>query len=262
MVKLTPDLVLGAAQYLNPCRDRELDLRGYKIPLIENLGTTLDQFDTIDFSDNEIRKVDNIPFLPRIKTLLFNNNRICRFGEHLEENLPKLDTLIMTNNNIQELADIETLSSVKTLTMLSLLHNPVVAKPNYRLFVIHRFPNLRVLDFKKVKAKEREDAKVLFKTRQGKDQLKEIKRRAKTFTPGEGEDGAAAAGGRPATNASGLTPEQVRTIKAAIARATTLEEIERLNHMLRTGQIPGGEDRQKQQQKKKAANDDEEMDED
>ena len=61
-----------------------------------------------------------------------------------------------------------------------------------------------------MKAKEREDAKVLFKTRQGKDQLKEIKRRAKTFTPGEGEDGAAAAGGRPATNASGLTPEQVR----------------------------------------------------
>ena len=89
--------------------------------------------------------------------------------------------------------------------------------------------------------------------------------RAKTFTPGEGEDGAsAAAGGRAATNASGLTPEQVRTIKAAIARATTLEEIERLNHMLRTGQIPGGEDRQKQQQqrKKNGNEDEEEMDED
>ena len=57
-------------------------------------------------------------------------------------------------------------------------------------------------------AKDREDAKALFKTRQGKDQLKEIRRRAKTFTPGEGEDGPAS--GRPATNASGLTPEQVR----------------------------------------------------
>jgi U2 small nuclear ribonucleoprotein A' len=45
----------------------------------------------------------------------------------------------------------EPLSSVKTLTMLSLLHNAVVSKPNYRLFVIHKFPNLRVLDFKKVK---------------------------------------------------------------------------------------------------------------
>ena len=40
---------------------------------------------------------------------------------------------------------------------------------------------------------------------------------------------------------AGLTPDQVRNIKAAIARATTLEEIERLNQMLRTGQIPGDE---------------------
>ena len=76
MVKLSPDLIYGAAQYLNPCRDRELDLRGYKIPLIENLGATLDQFDVIDFSENEIRKVDNFPFLPRLKGLMFNNNRI------------------------------------------------------------------------------------------------------------------------------------------------------------------------------------------
>ncbi len=187
--------------------------------------------------------MDNIPYLPRIKTLLFNNNRICRFGEHLEESLPKLDSLILTNNNVQELADIETLSSVKSLTMLSLLHNPVMAKPNYRAFVVHKFPNLRLLDFKKVKPKEREEAKALFKTKQGKEQLKEIKKRAKTFTPGESEQGGG--GGRPATNASGLTPEQVRTIKAAIARATTLEEIERLNHMLRTGQIPGEERQQK-----------------
>ena len=37
--------------------------------------------------------------------------------------------------------------------MLSLLHNTVVSKPNYRLFVIHKFPNLKVLDFRKVKDK-------------------------------------------------------------------------------------------------------------
>ena len=41
-------------------------------------------------------------------------------------------------------------------------------------------------------------------------------------------------------NAAGLTPDQVKHIKNAISRATTLEEIERLNHMLRTGSIPGG----------------------
>jgi len=244
MVKLSPDLILGAAQSLNPCRERELDLRGYKIPLIEHLGATLDQFDVIDFSDNELRKMDNFPFLPRMKGLLLNNNRICRFGEQLEESLPQLNTLILTNNNIQELADLETLSSVKTLTMLSLLHNPVVAKTNYRLFTIHKFPTLRVLDFRKVKQSERESAKKLFKSRAGKDQLKEIKKRAQTFLPGEPLDGDqknGKNGRRAATNASGLTPAQVRSIKTAIAQAGTLEEIERLNQILRAGHIPGEE---------------------
>lgn len=49
---------------------------GYKIPLIENMGATLDQFDTIDFSDNDIRKIDGFAYLRRLKNLIFNNNAI------------------------------------------------------------------------------------------------------------------------------------------------------------------------------------------
>ena len=143
MVKLTRDLIEGAGQYINPIRDRELDLRGYKIPVIENLGTTLDQFDTIDFSDNEIRKLDGFPYLTRGKSLLLNNNRIVRLGEGLELCLPNLHALIPTNNSLQELADLEPVTSLKKLTMLSLLHNPVVTKRNCREYVIHKFPNLR-----------------------------------------------------------------------------------------------------------------------
>merc|ERR1711997_660597 len=238
MVKLTVDLIQGAAQYINPIRERELDLRGYKIAIIENLGATLDQFDTIDFSDNEVRRLDNFPFLPRLQSLHLNNNRIVRIGDTLHESIPKLDTLILTNNNIQDLADIEALSSCSNITMLSFLHNPVAAKPNYREFVIHKFPMLRVLDFRKVRLNEKQEAKALFKSSEGKEQLRDIKSRAQTFTPGE-----------PVTentnNAnvqnpqSKLMPEQIRSIKAAIAKATTLEEIEVLNHMLRTGRVPG-----------------------
>lgn len=235
MVKLTPDLIEGAGQYINPIRDRELDLRGYKIPVIENLGTTLDQFDCIDFSDNEIRKLDGFPYLQRVKCLLLNNNRIVRIGEGLEMNLPNLSTLMLTNNSLQELADLEPLSSMKSLTMLSLLHNPVVTRRNYREYVIHKFPSLRVLDFKKVKDKERQDAKALFKTREGKTQLKDIQRKAKTFTPGDALPEATNRN----TNAAGLTPEQVRNIKSAIAKASSLDEIERLNQMLRAGTMPG-----------------------
>ena len=145
----------------------------------------------------------------------------------------------MTNNNLQELADIEPLSSVKTLEMVSFLHNPVAAKPNYRLYVVHKFPNLKVLDYKKVKFQEREQAKALFKSKKGKDQMREIQKKAKTFVPGGplGVDASKAS----KSNPSGLTPDQVKNIKAAIAKASTLEEIERLNHMLRTGQVPGEE---------------------
>lgn len=95
MVKLTAELIQNSMQYVNPVKDRELDLRGespcwapirapipglpfpgYRIPEIENLGATGDQFDTIDFSDNDIRKLDGFPYLKRLKCLLLNNNRI------------------------------------------------------------------------------------------------------------------------------------------------------------------------------------------
>ena len=102
----------------------------------------------------------------------------------------------------------EQLTSVKSLTMLSLLHNPVVTRRNYREYVIHKFPNLRVLDFKKVKDKEREAAKKLFKTKEGKTQLKDISRKAKTFTPGDPLPEAT----NKTTNSAGLTPEQVQLI--------------------------------------------------
>ena len=46
--------------------------------MIENLGAALDQYDTIDFSDNEIRKLDGFPFMNRVKSLMMNNNRIVR----------------------------------------------------------------------------------------------------------------------------------------------------------------------------------------
>lgn len=40
------------------------------------MGATLDQFDTIDFSDNDIRKIDGFAYLKRLKNIIFNNNAI------------------------------------------------------------------------------------------------------------------------------------------------------------------------------------------
>lgn len=247
MVKLTVELIEQAAQYTNPVRDRELDLRGYKIPVIENLGATLDQYDTIEFSDNDLRKLDGFPLLRRLKCLILNNNRVTRIAEHLEQNLPNLDTVILTNNNLQELGDIDPLSTVSTLQMLSLVRNPLTSKKYYRLYVIHKLPQLKVLDFQKVKQKERDACAALFTGKKGQQLARDIGKRFKTFVPGtpiagatapaaEAQQNPAAAAAAAATAAA--AKQNIDAIKAAIAKATTLEEVERLSRLLQSGQIP------------------------
>lgn len=234
-MKLSPEVIESAAQYINPAtKDREIDLRNYKITTIENLGATLDQFDCIDFSDNDIRRLENFPLLKRLKKLTLNNNRISRI-DPLNESLPNLETIILTNNHIQELGDIEVLSSLPKLQCLSLLNNPVATKKYYRLFVVHKIPQLRLLDFRKVKLQEKEEATKLFKGSKGKLLEKEIGVKSKTFTPG---------GDLPAKDVAkpAHTPADVEAIKAAIGKAQTLEEIERLNQLLKSGYIPGKSD--------------------
>ncbi|PRP82531.1 hypothetical protein PROFUN_10101 [Planoprotostelium fungivorum] len=199
MVKLTADLISRSSSYLNPLREREVDLRGNKIPVIENLGATNDQFDSIDLSDNEIAKLEGFPQLNRLRTLLINNNRIAKIQDGLGEQLPKLDTLILTNNKLQNLEDLDNLQELKAIQRLSLLDNPVSKKPHYRLYVIHKMPNVKQLDFRKVKKKEREASAKLY---------------------GAAED-------RPNKKARTDTQEDAEKtkLKEKINNATTLEEI-------------------------------------
>lgn len=239
MVKLTAEIIQNSMQFINPVKDRELDLRGYRIPEIENLGATGDQFDTLDFSDNDIRKLDGFPYLTRLKCLLMNNNRIVRIGEHLEEYIPNLETLVLTGNQMEELGDIEPLSTLEKLTSLSLMFNPITAKQHYRLYIIFKIPQLKLLDFRKIKLKERDEAKMLFKSKKGKEIQKEIIKKAKTFVPGGNVNSVA--------KSRGLTDDEIKKIREAIKKANSLVEVERLQKILQSGQIPGNEFNTRQQ---------------
>uniref|UniRef100_A0A7C9AXX8 U2A'/phosphoprotein 32 family A C-terminal domain-containing protein n=1 Tax=Opuntia streptacantha TaxID=393608 RepID=A0A7C9AXX8_OPUST len=183
MVRLTADLIWKSPHFFNAIKERELDLRGNKVAVIENLGATEDQFDTIDLSDNEIVKLENFPYLNRLGTLLLNNNRITRINPNIGEFLLKLHSLILTNNRLVNLAEIDPLASLPKLQFLSLLDNNVTKKPNYRLYVIHKLKSLRVLDFKKVRQKERVEAANLFASEEADEDVK--KSALKIFTPGE-----------------------------------------------------------------------------
>ncbi|XP_010250407.1 PREDICTED: U2 small nuclear ribonucleoprotein A' isoform X2 [Nelumbo nucifera] len=236
MVRLTADLIWKSPHFFNAVRERELDLRGNKIAVIENLGATEDQFDTIDLSDNEIVKLENFPYLSRLGTLLINNNRITRINPNIGEYLPKLHTLVLTNNRLVNLVEIDPLASLPKLQFLSLLDNNITKKSNYRLYVINKLKQLRLLDFKKVKHKERIEAENLFASKEAEEEAKKVS--AKTFTPGEMPDVQDILKEEQTPKAVAPTPEQIIAIKAAIVNSQTLEEVARLEQALKSGQLP------------------------
>lgn len=213
----------------------ELDLRGCRIATIENLGATENQFDSIDFSDNAVVRLEGFPKLPRLSALYLNNNRISRIARQLEDAIPRLEWLILTNNKLTNLVDLEPLQTLPRLKYLSLIDNPVTKQPGYRLFMINRCKKLKVLDFRKVKDAEREEAKKMFEGQNAP---------APTVATFEPEEELAAATGKKAGGEGepsirkGPTPEQVMAIKAAIAAASTLDEVRRLEDALTTGQLP------------------------
>ena len=159
-MRLTADLINNSLSYLNPLKERELDLRGtwrtryytwlicfelafqstfqehdwqsssslhtgHKIPNIENLGVA-GQHDAIDLTDNDLTTLTNFPLSPRLNTLLCARNRIQSIDRRIAEQIPNLTTLMLAGNAIRELADIEGLSRCSHLTHVVLLDNPVV----------------------------------------------------------------------------------------------------------------------------------------
>jgi len=232
-MKLTADLISRSGQFINALGERELDLRGNKIAVLENLGATKDQFDVIDLSDNEIKKLENFPLLTRLRSIFINNNRVNRIGSGIEKSLPKLTTLVLNNNHLIELADILPLATVTSLRSLSLLDNQLVRLPNYRLFVIHTLPFLKLLDFKKIKTKEREEAKKLFSGKKGKELEQNLSKSTRNIAA---EDDFQAAKEKQAQfQQQQASQEDVNRIKDAILRAKNLDEVAYLENLLRAG---------------------------
>jgi len=98
----------------------------------------------LDFTDNEIKKLDNFPRFERLSCLMVSNNHVSRLSPLLGEQLSSLHTLVLTNNRVEALSEIDHLVGCTKLTSLSLVGNPVARRPHYRLYAIHKLPGLKV----------------------------------------------------------------------------------------------------------------------
>jgi U2 small nuclear ribonucleoprotein A' len=259
-MRITADLLLRTEIYLNPVQDRELSLRGLKIPAVENLAVLQDQLDTIDLSDNEIKRLDNFPLMPRLGTLLLNNNHVAKISSNLGNFIANLHSLVLTNNRITNLSDIDQIASLTKLEHISLMDNPVAHHPNYRVYIISCMPTLKSIDFMKVTATEKSEAAAWRKTeagkaiiarvvdeksRMGKDEhgsstdRNGINNSSNSYSSSS-SDSSAAGGGGGGVKAylNSLTEAQRAEVKAAIEAASTKEAIERVEYLLKTGSFP------------------------
>jgi len=115
MSRLNADLISKSAQYLNPLNQFYIDLRSYQIPYLENLTATNDQFECIDLSDNAINKLEELPRLSRLESLLLPDNQISLVESSFASECPKLDSIILSNNRIGDFKQIDFLATCVTL---------------------------------------------------------------------------------------------------------------------------------------------------
>ena len=87
-----------------------MDLRNYRIEIIENLTATNDQFGCIDLTNNSIIKVEKLPQLKRLTTLMLNSNQINSIDLNFNESCTNLSNLLFTNNKITNFNFIEILA--------------------------------------------------------------------------------------------------------------------------------------------------------
>jgi U2 small nuclear ribonucleoprotein A' len=129
-MRLSAELLNSAEQRPNPLGEREMVLRGRGIPLIEHLGATRDAFDSMDFTDNRLTRLDNFPRLQRLSTLSLANNLIETFdAANLSKNLPNITSMTLSYNRISTLHQITNLGKAfPKLEFLSLVGNSVTRK--------------------------------------------------------------------------------------------------------------------------------------
>ncbi|KAI9167182.1 leucine-rich repeat domain-containing protein [Paramyrothecium foliicola] len=235
-MRLTAELIKDSLSYLNPLKERELDLRGHRITAIENLGVA-GPHDAIDFTDNDIQVLGNFPLSPRITTLLLARNRIASIQASLPKSTPNLANLVLASNNVQELADVDVLAQFPRLTHLVLTDNPVAKKEHYRCWIVWRCPSVRFLDYQKVKEAERERGKELFGTAEEPTTLASSIMGKKTKTFDVSANGSA---GSSKLSRIKLTDKEKKLLQEKIKKATSLQEIIALEKELNEGRLPAG----------------------
>jgi U2 small nuclear ribonucleoprotein A' len=163
-MRLTPDAIRRAVPYTNPLGQRELGFRNSSISILENLGILEDIYECLDFTNNKLMALDNIPQLTKLEILLLSHNSISKISPTLGKSLPNLTAINLSHNNISSFNELIPLREFPSLTTLILNDNPIVSKyTNFKTAILVLLPNLLYLNHESIQDELREEAKKMKK---------------------------------------------------------------------------------------------------
>ncbi|CAI2378186.1 unnamed protein product [Moneuplotes crassus] len=223
-MRITAELMSKSNQFLNAVGEFHIDLRGLKIPYIENLALSKDQFGCIDLTENDLVHIPILPELKRLKTMILSDNRISTIEPGFSEKCKGIENIVLMNNKIADFSEIDNLSGCKGLKRLALHGNIVTKQEHYRLYCISKIPSLKILDFGKVTLKERVAAREMFGEIKGQEFVEELKKKQKILKEKS-----------KMTKEGKQRRQRAIELKQMIEKAETLEEIMQIEKEMNDG---------------------------
>lgn len=139
---------------------RMLDLSENHISRIENLeGLGLH---TLYLAQNRLTSLEGIGSLKKLQVLNVRHNGITSIGALRAEDIPRMRKLCISENRVSHIEELKGLQDFAFLCDFLLAPNPVEELPHYREQVLHRLPDLRLLDGQHVTAEEKVKAAVIY----------------------------------------------------------------------------------------------------
>ena len=145
----------------NQANENKLELRKKQVELITS--SFLIGYNQIRELSGISQSIDMVMFdcFERLQWLDLQHNYLTNVSEELNV-FKNLKTLYLHANYIPSIKEFTNLKELKQLRNLTVHGNPLVRIPNFRLYFIIIFPNLKKLDTVLVSGKERDNARVLF----------------------------------------------------------------------------------------------------
>ncbi|RNF25589.1 U2 small nuclear ribonucleoprotein 40k Da [Trypanosoma conorhini] len=182
-MRLTVDIIRRAPQFTNTLLQREIDLRGLGLTVLDerSLQQLNDSFDVLNLSQNPLVRLDYFPsgigtgtasqagattsvdpgqrMMLRLQSLVVHRNRLSHVSEATcAALLPNIRAFLADHNEFRELRDLLFLSHWRQLEILSIEHNPVAqheSEARLRAFVVFLCPKLKLVNYQRVTQADR-----------------------------------------------------------------------------------------------------------